>query len=315
MAIQLTRNGMAGEKTLLPTRNAFALDYIQIYGTARLLMRDHFGNKMRNFLADMSHPLDVMARIGAASDVGTHARNEDSAVALMAHFGDEQSATMVILAGVADGVGGDANGHMASALTIQALTESVVSRLAAFGADMRGIELSALNIESLLIDAISVAHYQIKRNTAGGSSTLTCALVIDRTAYIAHVGDCRAYLLNTEWKDMEIITQDHRRERKWQGFQIAANKKFTPHPHGYVLTRALGKNDQSEVDVTRRTLVNGTRLLLCSNGIWEYVSPAAIYATVLRTNQPQDSCEELVTLALAGNAYDDMTAVLIEMPD
>lgn len=312
--IHLPKSGLAAQTASLPAKIPFSIDYIRVLGPAQVILRQRFGSEMRNFLAALPQPLDVVVRIGMATDVGTRPRNEDSAVALVAHFDDSQTPIPVVLAAVADGVGGDADGHLASAITIQTLVEYVMARLAAAGSEVNGQTLSVSGVEGLLLEAISAAHYQIKARTSGGSSTLTCALIIDRAAYIAHVGDSRAYLLNVEWKDIELITHDHRRERQWQDVHIASNAQFESHPRGHVLYRSLGKDDQCEVDITRRNLIAGSRMLLCTNGISDAVSPAAVYAIVRQSDQPQDSCERLVTTALANNAYDDMTAILVAMP-
>ena len=314
MTIQDLKTRIDVETMLTSAKISFALDYIRVQGPARLVLRQQAGNDMRDLGPAMPKAPDAGVQIGIASDSASRPHREDSVVAIMAHFGDEQAVTPVILAGVADGVGGSANGHLASAIAIQVLTEVVLNQLAASVVTLNP-DLGVLDIERLLAKAINLANFRIIRDASGGSTTLTCALVIDRAAYIAHIGDCRAYLLNTEWQDMELITQDHRRERKWRAFQIASNERFTSHRLGHVLTRALGKNDPCEVDMTRRNLVNGTRLLLCSNGVWESVSPETIFAIVHQSDQTQDICERLVTAAVVNRVQDDATAVLIKMPD
>lgn len=292
----------------------FALDYIRVQGPARSRLRQRFSNEMRNFLAAFPHPLDAVVRIGIASDIGTRLRHEDSAVALISHVSNDAIAVPIVLAAVADGVSGETDGNLASAIAIQSLTETIVDRMSAYANRTNVVGLNFSGMEGLLQESVSRAHYQIKKETFGGSSTLTCALIVGRTAYIAHVGDCRAYLLNTEWKDMELITHDHRSPRQWQAVNARPDREYASHKDGYELYRVLGQSDECEIDITRRHLANGSSLLLCTNGLWENISPEAIHATVHRLAHPQDGCERLIRLAVANNAQDDMTAVLVEMP-
>lgn len=314
MAVQISKSGMITIPASLPANIPFAIDTMRVQGPARLLLRQRYGSEMRTFLEALPEPIGSAVRVGMATDIGTRPCNEDSAVAVVTHFGGDASPVPVILVAVADGLGSSDEGHIASGIAIQALTESVLNQLATFSAGLNGTEMSANGIEGLLLDAVRMAHFQIKAGTADGASTLTCALIVDRTAYLAHIGDSRAYLLNDHWQDMEQITHDHRRERDWQRFTIATNGQIGDHPRGHVLTRVLGKSDDCEVDLTRRTLAEGSSLFLCSNGIWENVSPEALFAIIHRAEQPQDACEALLSLAMSNNAHDDMTAVLVEMP-
>jgi protein phosphatase len=297
-------------QTVIP----YVIDYMRVQGAARLMLRQRFGVEMGNLEAALPVPLSSMLRIGVTTSAGTRPRNEDSSVAMMSHFGDDQSAIPVILLAVADGLGGNADGDVASALAVKVLTESVVNHMAAFAAGAGNADLSAESMEKLLIEAIAIAHHEVRAGTTGGSTTLTCALIVDRTAYVAHIGDCRAYLTNTGWKGMELITRDHRRERQVKVPAASPAYEIAAHRRAHTVTRVLGRSETCEVDLTRRNLVNGSRLLLCSNGIWEHVSPEVIFIAIQQSNQPQVTCESLTSVAIANQADDDMTALLVEMP-
>jgi serine/threonine protein phosphatase PrpC len=267
---------------------------------------------MRDFMAGLANPLDSVVRVGVASDTGTRPRNEDSVMAMLAHLDDDHMPIPMILAAVADGVGGHADGDLASGLAIQTLAERVIDRLA--DADAGRVDIDAVSIETLLVEAFGEIHYKIRRHTTGGATTLTCALIVDRTAYIAHVGDSRAYLFEPGEPGPELLTRDHRFVREWEEMGIISREEALNHPQGHILYRALGKLDQCEVDITRRNLVDGARLLLCTDGIWETVDDAHMSTVVSRSAHPQGTCEGLLTMALANNAHDDITSVLVEIP-
>jgi len=310
--IHLFRLSKEAQTPPLAIQTRFILDYVRAQGPAREKLRVRFGSEMRNFTAGLTQPLDLVARIGLASDTGTRPRDEDSVIALMAHLDDNRWPIPLMLVAVADGIGGSADGDLASALAIQSLAEQVVDHLVE--SDPDEVSVDPLSIESMLVDAFGVAHRRIKRQTAGGGSTLTAALIVDRTAYIAHVGDSRAYWIDGGSAALSQLTRDHRFVRDWEELGIISREEAVDHPQAHVLYRALGKLDQCEVDVTRRSLGDGARLLLCTDGVWEAVDPPDLTRILLGSDHPQLACEALIARALASGARDDITAVLVEMP-
>lgn len=290
----------------------FILDYVRAQGPAKERLRVRFGNEMRNFMAGLTQPLDSVARIGLASDTGTRPRDEDSAIALMAHLDDDRWPIPMILIAVADGIGGSADGDLASALAIQTLAEQVVGHMVDGDPDMAHVDPA--KIEAMLLEAYAAAHNRIKRRTAGGGSTLTAALILDHTAYIAHVGDSRAYWIEGGSGKLDLLTRDHRFVRDWQDLGIISSQEAIDHPQAHVLYRALGKLDQCEVDVTRRSLGDGGRLLLCTDGVWETIALSDLARIVLHSEHPQLACDALIAQALANNTRDDITAVVVELP-
>ena len=310
--LQLLRQTRAAETPSLSINASFIVDYVRVQGPARNLLRKRYANEMRDFMAELAHPLDSVVRVGMASDTGTRPRNEDSVLAVLGHLDDDHMPIPMILVAVADGVGGHADGDLASGLAIETLADRVLDRLA--DADAGRVSIDALSIEALLVEVFGEIHYRIRRQTAGGASTLTCALIIDRTAYIAHVGDSRAYLLEPDAPEAELLTRDHRFVREWEELGIISKQEALSHPQGHILYRSLGRLDQCEVDITRRNLVDGARLLLCTDGIWETVDAAHMGMVTRRSAHPQGACEALLTMALANNAHDDITSVLVEFP-
>jgi serine/threonine protein phosphatase PrpC len=291
---------------------SFILDTVRALGPAQEPLRSRFGSEMRNFLAGFAQPLDAVARVGLATDTGTRPRDEDSAIALMAHLDDYRWPVPLILLAVADGIGGSADGDLASALAIQTLAEVVVDHLVDVAEETVHVDLPS--IEEMLLDAFGTAHRRIKQQTNGGGSTLTAALVVDRTAYIAHVGDSRAYWLDGATGEIDLLTRDHRFVRDWVDLGVISPQEAADHPQSHVLYRALGKLDQCEVDLTHRILDDGSQLLLCTDGIWETVDPVNLTRVLRRSNHPQAACDELVRQALANEARDDVTAVLLKLP-
>src|SRR5574341_522686 len=291
----------------------FALDYIRGQGPARGKLRKTFGDAMKNALAAQSKSVGGMPRIGMANDSGPRPRNEDSAVAMLGHLGGASDAIPVVLAGVADGIGGGNDGDRAGAIALNTLTEDVVAELTYLDDNKADRIWNTQNIEDLLMLAVNDAHGTIKAKTDGGGTTLTCALIIDGVAHIAHIGDSRAYLINAGEGEIDRLTRDHRIVSKLQEVGILTREQAKRHPQAHILYRSLGIKDPVEVDLNHHNLEAGSLLLLCTDGISDVLSRDEIYWIVTRADDPQDACEELIHAAVDRNTRDDATAVLVEI--
>lgn len=292
----------------------FAIDYITAQGPARRRLSKRFDAEMRNSQTAFPQHEDAFARICLASDIGARPRNEDSAVAMLAHLEENDTKVPIILVAVADGIGGAADGDVASAIAIQTLTEGVVDRVAYHEDRKHNGRLSPSSIEGMLMTVTRMGHDTIKAETQGGGSTLTCALIVDDTAYLAHVGDSRAYLLNPNRQDIELITSDHHLVREWESLGILTAEQAAHHPLSHVLYWWLGRSDQFEVDIKHRKLAAGTCLLLCTDGISNVLSQNDIYRILNHADQPEGICERLIKAAVAHNSHDDASALLVRIP-
>jgi protein phosphatase len=295
------------------TETDLTVDYIRAQGLVQDSLRERYGDKMRDFTTAQFHSHELIARIGLASDQGTRYRNEDSAIAILGHLGKDDAPIPVILCGVADGIGGSADGDVASALAIEVLAEHVIHGLGKDHLRKRASKSYSTKIENLLMGAIRLAHDRIGAETNGGGSTLTCALIVDNFAYIAHVGDSRAYFLNASGTDIEQVTTDHRLVRRLQDAGIIAQKDVAHHVLRNVLYRSVGKPNQCQIDLVRRNLESGSRLLLCTDGIGDVLDRHEIYQIVHLADNPQQACEHLLEGAVAFKTHDDVTAVLVEL--
>ena len=144
----------------------------------------------------------------------------------------------------------------------------------------------------------------------GSGTTLTCALVIDSRAYLAHVGDSRAYLYYNQ--ELKQITRDHSYVDKLVELGQISAEAAAVHPQRNVLYRAVGQGDQLEIDIHLLDLPNGSRLLLCSDGLWGMLSDSIIQAMLASARSPQDACQELIAAANEAGGRDNITAIVIE---
>jgi serine/threonine protein phosphatase PrpC len=139
-------------------------------------------------------------------------------------------------------MGEDERGTQASALAVRVAADWILTRI--YRPFLRETELSSSRpaIQQVLYEAIGKAHQQILRSFPGGKTTLTCAFVLGENAFVAHVGDSRAYLLRGQ--SISQITTDHSLvNRLIDVGQITAEEAKT-HPQRNVLYRALGREGE-----------------------------------------------------------------------
>jgi PPM family protein phosphatase len=144
----------------------------------------------------------------------------------------------------------------------------------------------------------------------GLGSTLTAALVIEGTAFIANVGDSRTYLLHDG--KLARVTRDHSLvERLVEAGQIQREEVYE-HPNRNLIYRSLGAGKADvEVDIFPVELQAGDALLLCSDGLWEMVRDPQIESILAEVHNPGEACDLLIERANDNGGEDNITAVLV----
>ncbi|MFW5709359.1 MAG: PP2C family protein-serine/threonine phosphatase, partial [Chloroflexota bacterium] len=85
------------------------------------------------------------------------------------------------------------------------------------------------------------------------------------------------------------------------------------HPNKNVLYRALGQNEDLEVDTRTRRLPSNSRLLICSDGLWGQIDERDLYEIAMNTADPQQACDKLVALANTHGGVDNITVILLKI--
>ena len=252
-------------------------------------------------------------RVGCASDVGQlRDHNEDTLIAFRGtHLGDDSSDPFGFFV-VSDGMGGHRAGEVASSLAARLVSHDVLRRVYLPYLLNRTPDAASASLTEILKDAVQNANDQVHQQVPGGGTTLTCALILGRRAYIAHVGDSRAYLL-TKY-DIKQVTQDHSYVSRLMELGELSPEEAAVHPQRHVLYRAIGQGDQLDIDTYHQPLPPGSRLLLCSDGLSGMVSEDEIGRIIASAATPQQACERLLEAANDAGGPDNITAVLIETP-
>ncbi len=253
-------------------------------------------------------------RIGRASDVGlVRPHNEDSLFTFESNFEGNDAREVIGVFIVADGMGGHQAGEVASSLATRIVASQLIQKVYTpyLLRDVQ-IEANPMPLVEALQAAVEAANQAVHAQVPGSGTTLTCALLIDRRVYLAHVGDSRAYLYYNQ--QLTQITRDHSYVDKLVELGQITAADAAVHPHRNVLYRAVGQGDQLEIDIHMQDLPHGSRLLLCCDGLWGMLTDAAIQTILATAATPQNACEQLIAAANEAGGRDNITAVIVESP-
>lgn len=249
---------------------------------------------------------------GQMTDVGVvRSNNQDAALSFFTTARSSEERPDFGMFVVADGMGGHHDGEKASALCTRTLVREITNTIY-LPMVTNSSEMNSIPISEVLVNAVQKANADVLSHVPDGGTTLTAVTIIGDLAYVAHVGDSRVYLINGE--TVEQITRDHSLVQRLIELDQLTPEEAAEHPQKNVLYRALGQNDNLEVDTLTRRLPPKSRLLLCSDGLWNQVPERVIRDIVMKHSNPQNACEELVARANAHGGLDNVTAIVLYIP-
>ena len=212
---------------------------------------------------------------------------------------------------VADGMGGHVGGQVASeiaALTVQRGFE--VCRDSARTRPVSTLEhlrRTVADANTRIIDH-AVEHPEL----SGMGSTLTALAVAEGEFLVAHVGDSRAYLIESSRDGSRIypLTKDH----SWVAAQVELGL-LTPaeareHPRRSMITRALGLERGMKVDTRSMPLPRKSVILICSDGLYDLVEDHEMADAVGSARTPEQACRKLVRIANERGGHDNITVIV-----
>lgn len=208
------------------------------------------------------------------------------------------------LLAIADGMGGQAAGEVASS--------EVISTLVQLDDDVPGSD-----ILTSLATAVQRANDQLRvmveedPQLEGMGTTLTALLWTGQRLGLVHVGDSRAYLLRDGL--LTQITQDHTWVQRLVDEGRITEEEATTHPQRSLLMRALGSGDTVEPDLSIREVRAGDRYLICSDGLSGVVSHQTLEETLADYHGPHETVQALIQLALRGGGPDNITCIVADV--
>ena len=251
---------------------------------------------------------------GQKSDVGmVRSNNQDSAISFFTTSDtvDERPDFGVFI--VADGMGGHSEGEKASAITANTVVDDILKYVYMPMLQNDDMNSDRPPVTEALTDAIKRANDMVREKVQDGGTTVTAIIVLGDQAYFGHVGDSRAYLVSNNG-EVEQLTRDHSVVQRLIELGQLTPEEAETHDQRNVLYRAIGQNEEVDVDILRRRLPPNAHILICSDGLWGMMTKEDIGDIVSNSLNPQEACDKLISLANTNGGTDNITAVLLKMP-
>ncbi len=204
---------------------------------------------------------------------------------------------------VADGMGGHAKGDVASQMIVESMKKV-----------HEGVKLESCidDIEDRLIDVnqklVNKARESEKKTTIG--STVALMLAYDKYCLYAWAGDSRLYRLRNN--ELRQMSTDHSQVEVYVEQGLISREEAAVHPHGNMITRAVGAAEVLNLDMDIQEMKSGDRYLLCSDGLTKHTNDLE-FQDMLRTGTPEECVKEMIDLTLERGAGDNVTAIIIDV--
>jgi serine/threonine protein phosphatase PrpC len=204
-----------------------------------------------------------------------------------------------MLLAVSDGMGGHAAGEVASSLALSELAKALVAP-------------SKLPLPNQLEAAVQTANRAVitaaaDTNRHGMGATLTAVLLVEQTAWIAEVGDSRAYLLRNG--RLRQLTKDQSFVQMLVDTGTMTEEEAKESSRRNVILQAVGTENKLRVELGRLEMRRGDRLLLCSDGLTNEVDDNEL-AALLSKYAPSVACEHAIQCANKHGGKDNVTAIV-----
>ncbi len=218
---------------------------------------------------------------------------------------------------VADGMGGEKYGEVASQMTADTFVQSITP----FVID----EDATLPFESVnngdyflhaLGHAVEGAHRAVVEFGAehpshqGMGSTLTAAVCRSDTLYIAHVGDTRLYRLRKN--EFRQLTEDHSKVQEMVKKKLIGPEEARNHPQKNVITQCIGRKKKIKPDLSVESIEQNDLYLLCSDGLTDMLEDEQILNFLLQSKTLENAGQTLVDQANLFGGKDNITVVLFQ---
>lgn len=208
---------------------------------------------------------------------------------------------------VADGMGGHKAGEIASSMLINVIKEYFVNNN----------EREDFKVPTFINESIRIANLKIvgeasnKEEYAGMGTTVTMAVIdlSENVAYIGNVGDSRTYIIREN--EIKQITEDHTYVHELVKEGKITLKEAKSHPNRNIITRAIGSEENINIDIFEIELMQNDILLLCSDGLTTHISDDEIMSTI-KTYGCSESVKKLIELSNYNGGTDNITVIIID---
>jgi serine/threonine protein phosphatase PrpC len=205
------------------------------------------------------------------------------------------------IAVLADGVGGEGNGEMASRLAAE--TALSVFREA-------NPESPARDVVRGMFDTAAARVFQSAQEKGRMATTLLVSIFRHDKVTIAHVGDSRAYLVRAG--KLKRLTTDHSYTSLQVKLGLLLERNAMTSPHRSTLTRSIGYEPMCHYDISNEPLIKGDIIFQCSDGLYGSLLDDEILEAIIKYH-PGEACKRLIGLAEKRQASDNVSVQIIQV--
>lgn len=219
-----------------------------------------------------------------------------------------------LVAIVCDGMGGANGGKIASEVACEAFCDSLCTRIEELNRDNPASVPGIL--DKLIRKAIDAANEQIyklslkNRDLAGMGTTLVGCVIHGHKVILFNIGDSALY--HVRGNRIRKLTHDHSLVQSLIDAGDLSPEEAVHHPNKNIITRVVGVDEHVEADLSRCTIASGY-LLLCSDGLSNYLSGPDLAFFLNEEGELQEKTELLINYANAKGGADNITAVVIAL--
>lgn len=217
---------------------------------------------------------------------------------------------------VCDGMGGTNGGCEASAIAIREFATSLCDAITILSAVDGVLEITDAKMRRTMVQGVNKANtavYEKSKTFAeleGMGTTLVAFVLSGDKLYCINVGDSRLYTVSQE--SVCQITKDHSYVQYLVDTGAITPEEALTHPRKNIITRAVGTHEDVDPDffVLEGDQI-GTYVLICSDGLTNFVSDEEIQRVLMNTADIEQACNTLVGMANANGGGDNITVVIL----
>ena len=202
---------------------------------------------------------------------------------------------------VADGMGGHNAGDFASHYGVSTVVETIKK-----DRDFNPVKVIRNGVEEANRAVLDQARKDA--SLAGMGTTMVAATVVGEYLYVANVGDSRLYY--TAGGRLKQLTQDHSLVAEMVRLGELTTEEAQNHPDKNIITRAIGTSEGVVVDMFDHKLEEGTKLVMCSDGLSNMVSDEDIYRIL--QEDPEDASLALIAAANENGGKDNIAVIVVD---
>lgn len=243
-----------------------------------------------------------------ASDIGKVRKNNEDFVDAKIICKDDE--TKIGIFALADGMGGHNKGEVASLMAVNGIIEFLSESLSQSG------NIKIDYFDDIIKQAYNQVNYSILEKSKedesfnGMGTTLVTVVIYNDDMYVANVGDSRCYIMRDE--ELKRITIDHSVVEDLVRMNIISEEEAMTHPIRNHITRAMGTDEMVIVDIFKKQIDAGNKILLTSDGLTGFVDDNTIKDTLLKDEDVNDLTKELINTANDVSGRDNISVILIE---